>query len=177
MSGSKKKSLRPTRNESRRFQSTDCGPGKYTGSENRWKWIKLRGWTTFVHFCSVEPSTHVSTNKQLRTQLSCLSPPKPEIQTNEASILWILDSAFRLTNYILVFSHWDFLILFTKVLKLRKLSKFRISSIPRIINLWFEIPTLDRTLVVTLWKRILEVPRLHSAENSRKLIFGFQLER
>ena len=141
MSGSKKKSLRPTRNESRRFQSTDCGPGKYTGSENRWKWIKLRGWTTFVHFCSVEPSTHVSTNKQLRTQLSCLSPPKPEIQTNEASILWILDSAFRLTNYILVFSHWDFLILFTKVLKLRKLSKFRISSIPRIINLWFQTNT------------------------------------
>ena len=99
------------------------GPGKYTGGEKGWKWITLRGWTSFVHFCSVEPSTHVSTNEQLRTQLSCLSPPKPEIQTNEASILWILDSAFRLTNYILVFSHWDFLILFTKVLKLRKLSK------------------------------------------------------
>ena len=113
---------------------------------------------------STFPRHMSSSNEQLRTKLSCHSPPKFENQlienSNEASILWILDSAIRLTNYILVFSHWDFLISFTKVLKLRKLSKFRISSIPRIINLWFEIPSLDQTIMVTLWKRILEVPRL-----------------
>ena len=65
------------------------------------------------------------------------------VRTNKfsASILWIMDSEFCLTNYILILWHWEFLIAFTKVLKLRKLSKFQILSIPRTIKLWFQANT------------------------------------
>lgn len=94
-----------------------------------------------------------------------------------AWILWMLDSAFRLTNYILFFTHWEFLISFKKVLKLRILSNFRISWIPRIIILWFETNTKARSdacrdlLKKKFWKFHdfiqLKIPEIN---------FGFQLE-
>ena len=93
-----------------------------------------------------------------------------------AWILWMLDSAFRLTNYILFFTHWEFLISFKKVLKLRILSNFRISWIPRIIILWFETNTKARSDACRdLLKKNSGSSTTSSSWKFQKLILGFNL--
>ena len=93
-----------------------------------------------------------------------------------AWILWMLDFAFRLTNYILVFTHWEFLISFKKVLKLRILSNFRISFIPRIIILWFETNTKARSDACgDLLKKNSGSSTTSSSWKFQKLILGFNL--